>query len=295
MPDPFGCSLGAEQISDPRPSGAIPSADADGIISLGPARRSTRAALMLAAFSVASYAQSQPAATEAEIVTDRPDVTESSIVVPKGSLQIENGTTWTSTHGSQTFDLSESLIRFGLAPRTEFRIVVPNYLGGISGPDATGFGDLALGMKQQLGPLPGGFDLSVILAVSLPTGASRVSSHGYDPFIKFPWSREFKRGWSIGGMQSLFSNTQGSKRNGVWESTFYIEREITKSWDAFTEYAGDFAQQGGPKEIAHFGSAYRLDPWQQIDFHFGFGVSRSAPEHFFGVGYSFRIDRLWGR
>ena len=186
-------------------------------------------------------------------------------------------------------------MRFGLSTRTEFRIVVPNYLGGISGQNSTGFGDMALGMKQQLGPLPGGFDLSVIVTVSLPTGARRVSSHGYDPFIKFPWSKELKAGWSIGGMQSLFWNTDAGRRNGVWEPTFYVEKELRKPWDLFAEYAGDFAQQGGPREIAHFGTAYKLSQAQQVDFHFGFGLSYAAPHHFFAVGYSFRIDNLWRR
>lgn len=253
------------------------------------------AALLLIMVSAISYAQSLPATTDPGIVTDRPDVTESSIVVPKGSLQLENGLTCTTDHGSQTFDLSESLLRFGVSSRTEIRFVVPNYLGHISGSAATGFGDLALGMKQQLGPLPGGFDLSVIVAVSLPTGAIRVSSHGYDPFIKFPWSRELKVGWSIGGMQSLFWNTDAGKRNGLWEPTFYIEKEITKPWDVFAEYAGDFVQNGRSKEIAHFGTAYRLGPRQQVDFHFGFAVSQAAAHHFFAVGYSFRIDKLRGR
>ena len=250
---------------------------------------------MFVVFNAISYAQSSPDTTDSDIVTDRPDVTESSIVVPKGSLQIENGITWTSNHGSQTVDLAESLIRFGLAPHTEFRIVAPNYLGGISASSTTGFGDIAFGIKQQLGPLPGGLDLSVILGVSLPTGAARVSSHGFDPFIKLPWSKELKGRWSIGGMQSLFSNTDGAKRNGVWEPTFYIEREIAKRWQAFAEYAGDFAQRGGPREMAHFGAAYRFTARQQVDFHFGFGVSRSAPSHFLAVGYSLRLDRLWRR
>lgn len=229
------------------------------------------------------------------IVTDRPDVTESSIVVPTGSLQIENGITWTIDHRFQTFDLPESLMRFGLAPRTEFRIAVPNYFGGISGPDPMGFGDITLGTKEQLALLPKGFGLSVILAVSLPVGASRISSRGYDPLIKLPWSKELKGGWSIGGMQSLFSNTDGGTRNVVWKPTFYMETEMTKPWQAFAECAGDFAQRGGPKEIAHFGTAYRFTARQQVDVHFGFGVSRSAPGHFFAIGYSLRIDRLWGR
>jgi hypothetical protein len=250
--------------------------------------------LLLISSGAVTFAQSSTD-TVPELATDRPDVTESSIVVPKGSLQFENGATWTSDRRTQSFDASETLIRYGIFSRTEFRIVVPNYLGGVSGTDsAIGFGDMALGLKQQLGPLPGGFELSVIAAVSLPTGAAEVSSHGFDPFIKFPWSRDLKAGWSIGGMQSLFWNTDGARRNGLWEPTFYLEKEITKQWDAFVEYAGDYPQRGGPREIAHFGTAYRITPRQQVDFHFGFGLSREAPSRFFAVGYSFRIDKIFG-
>jgi hypothetical protein len=239
--------------------------------------------------SVQSSADAVP-----EIVTDRPDVTESSIVVPKGSLQFENGTPLNIDHGTQDFDASETLLRCGVFSRTEVRIIVPNYLGGISPANSTlGFGDMALGIKQQLGPLPGGFDLSVIAAVSLSTGASRVSSHGFDLFIKFPWSRDLKTGWSIGGMQSLFWNTDGARRNGLWEPTFSLEKEITKPWDAFVEYAGDYRQHGGPREIAHFGTAYRITPKPQVDFHFGFGLSWDAPSRFFALGYSFRIESVY--
>jgi hypothetical protein len=229
-----------------------------------------------------------------EIVTDRPDVTESSIVVPKGSLQFENGLTWTGDRGQTLLDLPETLARFGISDRTELRFVVPNYLGGLTGaPSGSGFGDVAVGMKQQLGPLPGDVDLSVILALSLPTGAAQVSSHGYDPFIKFPWSKELKAGWSIGGMESLFWYTVDRRRDLTGESTFYIEKQITKPWDAFAEYAGDYAQSGGSKELAHFGTAYKLTPTNQVDFHFGFGLSRATPTRFFAVGYSVLFGNVW--
>src|ERR1700722_7902313 len=87
-----------------------------------------RTALLLAAVTAAALGQGQPPTTDPEIITDRPDVTESSVVVPKGSLQLENGLTWTNDHGQRTLDLSETLIRFGLSDRTELRIVAPNYL-----------------------------------------------------------------------------------------------------------------------------------------------------------------------
>lgn len=139
--------------------------------------RLSRAALLVAICGWLAHARTLPPASDHEIVTDRPDVNESSIGVPKGSWQLENGMTWTTDRGSQAFDVSESPMRFGVGTQTEIRLVVPNYLGAISGPDPTGFGDLALGMKQQFGPLPGEFRLIGDRPLSLPTGGRRVSSH----------------------------------------------------------------------------------------------------------------------
>jgi Putative MetA-pathway of phenol degradation len=159
-------------------------------------------------------------------------------------------------------DLSETLVRFGISDRTELRFVAPNYFEALTGQNSdSGFGDFALGIKQQLGPLPGDVDLAVIVASSLPTGATRISSHGYDP----------------------------------GELTFHMEKQITKPWDVFAEYGGDFAQTGGSKEVAHFGTAYKITPKNQVDFHFGFGMSQVTPGRFFAVGYSFRLDNVWGR
>lgn len=173
----------------------------------------------------------------------------------------------------------------------ELRLVTPNYFKDMTGTNATGFDDIAVGVKQQLGPLRGHFDLAVIVALGLPTGTDRISSHGFDPFIKFPWSKDLAKGWSLGGMQSFFWNTKVGRRTLIWEPTFMAEKEISASWSAFAEYAGDFAQQGNSKQIAHFGTAYRINPKQQIDFHLGFGVSAAAPKHFLAIGYSIRLDR----
>ena len=210
----------------------------------------------------------------------------------KGSVQFENGITWTKTHGGQVLDFSETLLRVGLLNRTEIRLVLPNYLADLRRSSPTsGLGDIAIGAKQQLGPLPGHLDLSVIVALSLPTGAARVSSHGFDPFVKFPWSKDLRNGWSIGGMQSLFWNTQDAKRNLTWEATFNFEKEITNRCSMFVEYAGDFPHLSGSQQIAHLGTAYRITRNQQIDSHFGFGLSESSLGRFFALGYSIRFDK----
>jgi hypothetical protein len=250
---------------------------------------------LLSLFCSVCFAQTPK---EQEIVTDRPDITESSIVVPPGTLVVENGFTWTRDRSQGIADLSESLVRLGLGNRTEFRFAVPTYfhdllynLGGRG--RQSGFDDVSLGVKEQIGPLPGGIELAVIVAVSFPTGSSAQSTHGVDPVVKLPWSRELKHGWSFGGMQSLFYQTEDGRRNPLWEATFYLERELTRRSDWFVEYGGDFPRAGGSSQVIHCGAAYRVTPKQQIDLHLGFGLSSAAPKYFVGAGYSFQIDNLF--
>jgi hypothetical protein len=113
------------------------------------------------------------------------------------------------------------------------------------------------------------------------------------PFVKFPWSCELKAGWSVGGMQSLFFSTDVTHRNVTWVPAFYLEREITKHSDVFAEYAADYPHSGDVRQLIHLGAAYRFSEKQQIDVHFGFGLSNATPKYFFAAGYSFRLDGLF--
>jgi len=235
------------------------------------------------------HGQDQPPSVDAAgpIATDRPAVTDSSVVVPAGSLQMENGFLETGSQGQSVLDGPESLVRFGVANRTELRFTVPDYFHNLSAGGGSGFGDFALGVKEQLGPTPGGFDVSVILFLSVPTGANTVSSGGYDPGLQAPWSRALSANWTAAGMFSLYGPTQGRTRNVTGESTFLLDRQLTKPWDAFIEYAGDFPEVGGPRHLLHFGTALKITKQQQIDFHIGVGLSSAAVDHLIGIGYSF--------
>jgi hypothetical protein len=243
------------------------------------------AGLLLGGLAFGQSAASDPAA--APIVTDRPAVTDSSIVVPLGSLQFENGVEDALSHGQWTWDGSETLVRFGVASKTELRLTVPDYFCPAETP--CGFGDPAVGMKQQLGPAAG-FDVSVVLTLSFPAGANAYSSHGYDPSVQVPWSRSVSANWTIAGMLSVYWLTEDGRRNTTGEATFLIDRQLTKTWDAFLEYAGDFPESGRPRQLLHFGTSFRPTPHQQIDFHVGQGLSSATVHHFIGFGYSFRLQ-----
>jgi len=116
--------------------------------------------------------------------------------VPVDGLQIESGMLATDTAGRYVTDLPEFDLRYGLLDKTELRLTLPDYFHDVpaANASASGLGDTAIGVKQQVGPL-GGFDLAVIASVGLPTGSRALSSHGYDPAVQLPWSRSLPANW----------------------------------------------------------------------------------------------------
>jgi len=246
----------------------------------------TRLTILAGACIAAGAAMAQTGA-DVTIATDRPAVSSSSVAVPLGGFQIENGMLGTDQQGNWVPDLPESVIRYGLLSKTELRLYVPDYYHSFAsgGGASSGFADIALGVKQQLGPFRG-FDLSAIFYLSMPSGANGVSSHGYDPAVQAPWTRKLSENWTAGGQVAFYWPTQGGSHNFTGETAFFLDRQVTKPWDAFVEYAGDFPQRGGTRQQIHVGTAYKLTPRQQIDFHFAFGLTGAAPKGYVGVGYS---------
>lgn len=72
-----------------------------------------------------------------------------------------------------------------------------------------------------------------------------------------------------------------------------IEKEVTKRSFVFVEYVGDYPLRGGAGHLFNSGGGYRVTDIQQIDLHLGFGLNRNAPAYVFGLGYFFRLDRLF--
>src|SRR5258708_29353748 len=72
--------------------------------------------------TIAAKADSCPGIGE-EIATDRPDVTNSSVVVPAGSLQIENGVNFSARDGGRFVDGTNTRLRAGFANCLEFLVI----------------------------------------------------------------------------------------------------------------------------------------------------------------------------
>ena len=104
---------------------------------------------LIAGASVAFAADDCPNSSS-EISTDRPDVTNSSRVVPYGSLQAENGVDWTVRQGSNVISGSETRLRLGVAQCTEVLADVPTYFYSLNGRASSGFSDLVVSIKREL-------------------------------------------------------------------------------------------------------------------------------------------------
>ena len=250
------------------------------------------AAALIAGASAAVAADGCPTSSS-EISADRPDVTNSSQVVPYRSLQAENGVDWTVRQGSDVVSGSETRLRLGVAQYTEVLADVPTYFYSLNGRASSGFSDFVVSIKRELA-VPFGFQLSATGGLGFPTGASKVSSHGYDPYIQFPWSRSLSEDWSLQGMFTVTWFTSQNTSNPTFESTLSLERNLGPTRDLFVEYVGDYPDHAKPSQILDGGGSWRVTRLQQLDFHVGFGLNSSSPDHFFGIGYSFRLDGLFG-
>ncbi|WP_407155717.1 transporter [Bradyrhizobium sp. STM 3557] len=243
--------------------------------------------------AIEARAESCPTAKD-ELATDRPDVTNSSLVVPTGSLQNENGVNLTARDGGRTIDGTNTRWRLGVAPCLELLIDLPSYVGSLRAPATPGFTDVAPAVKWQVSPFPGKFDLSIVVGAALPTGAVDIAGRGTQPYVQLPWSYELQGGWGVSGMLTEFFRPEESTARHVTEATFVLEKKLNEKFSVFTEYVGDYAQSAGPTQLINSGGLYHLSPKDQVDFHVAFGLNRNSPSYIVGVGYSFRIDDLFG-
>jgi hypothetical protein len=81
--------------------------------------------LSLSAFAASPAAAEQCPQNESPIDTDRPDVTNSSVVLPQGSFQSETGINFSQRDGDHAFDGTDSRLRWGVAPCLDILVDIP--------------------------------------------------------------------------------------------------------------------------------------------------------------------------
>ena len=228
-----------------------------------------------------------------EIATDRPDVTNSSLVVPTGSLQAENGVNLSGRDSGTLLDATNTRLRLGVAHCLEVFVDIPTYFAVLDGEGHPGWTNVVPAIKWQISPVPGKIDLSAVVGAGLPTGTRNVAGAGVQPYLQFPWSWKLDHDWELAGMVTNFFTPANADRLTT-EATLSLEREFGENADLFVEYVGDYPDHSASQLMLNSGGAWRFTHTQQLDFHIAVGLNNNAPHYIFGLGYSFRFDGLFG-
>ncbi|NIL99909.1 MAG: hypothetical protein GTN89_02905 [Acidobacteria bacterium] len=234
-------------------------------------------------------------AAEPELVTDRPDQTESTEIVPKGQVQTELGLG--DADGAEA--TAAGLVRVGLAERVELRIGLDEVF--LSGPeDAV---DMSVGAKfRLLGEGDRRPAIAVIAAVNQKLGDSLSPvSDGLRPGFRFAFSHTLSERLSLGynagvswdetvrlvGMPAVPDKELESRF--LWTAALGIG--ATDRLGFFVEAFGDTGlSDDGPTETALDGGVtFLLRPNVQLDLFVGAGISDAAPDWLAGAGVSFRL------
>ncbi len=251
-----------------------------------------------------AHAQAERAAP-GPLVTDRPDKTESTSIVPRGLAQVEAGwaleTVSLSGTSLHTHTVPGVLARVGVLSALEARVgfdgfQLTNQPAAFGGE---GFGDVELGFKYRLvkaqGALP---DIALIAAVSVPTGADGVTSGRVDPTVLLTLSRPISARVSVGSnLGSAWSTTD----NGLGGRTTVVDLTYTLSFGVtLADRVGVFAETFGSLpadngEAAHHvdgGCTFLVRDNLQLDVSVGRGIAGAgASDWFVGAGVSVRLPR----
>jgi len=224
------------------------------------------------------------------IATDRPTGPNTSLAVPQGSVQFENGVGAMHAQGSTTYDLPETRVRFGAFSCTEFLADLPDYTHGKGFAGAT---DLSPAVKHQFQGLPDGLTIWTTVGVALPTGDKTLSGRGPAPYIQLPATYDLGSGFTLNGMYSVTFHPRDAGDEPINQTSIYLDRALTDTTDMFVEYMNVYQPGTATQNMVDFGGSWRYAALRQIDFRLGFGANRAAPDWYFTLGYSFRFDHIF--
>ncbi|HEX5044689.1 MAG TPA: transporter [Candidatus Polarisedimenticolaceae bacterium] len=237
-----------------------------------------------------------PAAAQEALVTDRPDQTESAVVVPRHAVQVETGAIVERDDEVEVLGLPGTLVRYGLSPRLELRLAWPGWVRVESGSDAVdGLADPEIGMKLALSSKR---ELALLAHLSLPAGDEDVGAPDPAPAVRLSAAHDLGErvgfGWNLGVETGTQQVDDGSTRLlARWIYTASLGYAPSDAWGTFVEVFGDLPASD-PAPAAHSldgGVTWLLRSNLQLDLAAGIGLTDGAPDRFATAGLSLRFPR----
>ncbi|MFW5658205.1 MAG: transporter [Bacteroidota bacterium] len=239
--------------------------------------------------------------TNPEIVTDRPDQTESPFIVPKNTLQIESGFMASfdenATRTKSNFVYNSTLLRYGILETIELRFIA-EYLGEFIDNKETGntssikgFSPVTAGIKvfitEERGIIP---QSAILVHLLFPgTGKDEFSTNYLGPFFRMTFQHTLSEKFSLG--YNIGAEWDGLVPEASAVYSLVLGYSLNEKIAVFSEFYGDFPEEGKNEHKFDAGFAWLLANNFQIDLAFGLGINNFAPDKFITTGISWRIPR----
>lgn len=228
------------------------------------------------------------------IVTDRPDQTESSSTVDKGSLQIETGILLGFTEDDFTSERQllapTTLFRYGITKGLELRILsqFESLKDEISSQKINGISDLEIGTKIQFLKKENlNTEIAFLSHLILPTGSKGLTNDTFGTINKLSISHGLSDIMSIG--YNVGYNYFGEGKGDLTYS-IALGISITDSFGVYIEPYGNLVEFDTHEASFDAGIAYLLKDNVQLDFSFGTGINHTM--NYISVGCSINIAKV---
>lgn len=229
-----------------------------------------------------------------DLAAGRPGITESAGIAGPGVVQFEGGLELDVARDGdgwgRTF-LAPGVLRVGLTPRVELRLASDGLtIERTPAAHDSGVADLAAGAKVILLEADrAGVELAAIPALSLPTGADRLSSHRYQPSLAFSLARDLPARFDLGAsVGTTWTRDPGQRRARA--ASVAIGHPIAGSWAGFGEVAASDGD-AGVDWLADGGVSRTIGRDAQIDMELGHRIAGGAPDWMLGAGLVIRHVR----
>lgn len=230
-----------------------------------------------------------------QIVTDRPDMTESAVIVGKNAFQAEAGLSltdynYTSTINTKEFQSPHLLLRYGVTQKLELRLSSA-YLNNMFQDNSLnygGFGDIEIGAKYELvNDEATGFALGIISHLILPSGREEFSNNEVGLINRLAFS------YDLSDKIGLSANI-GYDRLEVRDPVFYsiaVSFAINEKIGIYVEPYSEDAFSLITNNNYNFGITYLVNNNFQLDASYGSNYGKVKPYdmNFISAGFSFRV------
>ncbi len=224
-----------------------------------------------------------------QIVTDRPDQTESSSTVGKGNLQIESGVLLAFEGNNQTSSRQilapTNLFRVGISKNFELRLLSQFETFKNDNPSVQGISDLEVGTKIQLFKKEGiNTEIAFLSHLSVPSGSKELTNDGYGTINKLSISHSLNENMGLG--YNLGYNYFGQD-NGDLTYSFALGYSINENVGVYLEPYG--AITNIDQHVSNFDTGFTYLPNENMQFDFSFGVGINHRMNYVSIGFSWLI------